>query len=140
MKARCPAPWPHRHTFPLACTESAATLHLWLNRRHHVDNSINTQTDLHLMRTTVSKNLSVFPGCKTLQRSVWSDASPLKVAKRASLSGSPVAAVSGDISTASSQESLCASAAHPDWRLSAPSSPTASLPAGTRGFLNVVSR
>lgn len=38
------------------------------------------------------------------------------------------AAVSGDISKASSRENLRVSAAHRDWRLLLPSSPTASSP------------
>ena len=57
---------------------------------------------------------------------VWSGASPLNVEKR----DCQAAAASDDTSTTSSQESLWASVAHPNWRPTAPSFPTASLPAG----------
>lgn len=68
--------------------------------------------------------LSVSPGCKIRPHSVWSGGSRVRLQTR----GCPAAAVAGDTSTTASQESLPTSATPPGWKLSAPSSPTASAP------------
>lgn len=76
LRGWCPAPWPRRRTFPLACTESAATLHLWLNGRQTM--VITTLTQKH--RLTRNMYCMFYPTFKYLQavrfssvacRAVW---------------------------------------------------------------------
>lgn len=69
-------------------------------------------------------NLSVSPDCRTRPRIAWSGGSREKLQTR----GFPAVAVAGGTSTTSSRESLPTSATPPGWKLSAPSSPTASAP------------